>query len=333
MSHQIRKIIGLGLVAIATLSLISIFDITPFSTASLPALRSRPIHTVAQASERFAQVMLTADADRLAAHVAAIAYPRFDEVDRIRARGYLIEQLTSFGWQVQLASFAEGTNLIADKPGTDAEAGRLVVGAHFDTVKDSPGADDNASAVAALLEIARLFGRQSHPRSLQLVFFDQEESGLLGSLAYAENAANLDKTMGAIILEMLGYSCDTAGCQRYPGDLPFALPSDRGNFIGVIGDLGHPELLSAFQATERANLPPAITLPIPLSPSLPADLLRSDHAPLWQKGIGAVLVTDTANFRNPHYHQPTDTAETLDFQFLTGVTQRVIDAVELLLKG
>ncbi|NJM85592.1 MAG: M28 family peptidase [Leptolyngbyaceae cyanobacterium RM2_2_21] len=72
---------------------------------------------------------------------------------------------------------------------------------------------------------------------------------------------------------------------------------------------------------------------MPLSPNLPPDLLRSDHAAFWQRGLGAVLVTDTANFRNPHYHQPTDTADTLDLDFLTGVTQRVIDAVSMLLKG
>ena len=333
MSMQIKKIIGLGLMAIATLGLISILDIIPFATAALPALQWHSGHLVAQASERFAQVALTADRQRLADHIAAIAYPRFDEVDRIRARGYLIEQLEAFGWQVQLESFDTGINLVAEKTGRVAGAGTLVVGAHFDTVSDSPGADDNASGVAAALEVARLFGTQTYPRSLRLVFFDREEAGLVGSLAHVSKSANLDNLVGAIILEMLGYTCDLPGCQQYPADLPLELSGDRGDFIGIIGDIDHPELLQAFQTAERPSSPPAIILPVPLSPDLPPDLLRSDHAAFWQKNIGAVLVTDTANFRNPHYHQPTDTLATLNLDFLTHVTQQVIDAVGLLLKA
>ncbi|NJM85591.1 MAG: M28 family peptidase [Leptolyngbyaceae cyanobacterium RM2_2_21] len=126
---------------------------------------------------------------------------------------------------MELETFNEGINLVAEKVGTDAEAGTLLVGAHFDTVKDSPGADDNASAVAALLEIARLFGSQTNPRSLRLVFFDQEEQGLLGSLIHVANSADPASIRGAIILEMLGYTCDTPGCQRYPENLPFELPA------------------------------------------------------------------------------------------------------------
>ncbi|HEY9907095.1 MAG TPA: peptidase M28, partial [Thermosynechococcaceae cyanobacterium] len=104
-------------------------------------------------------------------------------------------------------------------------------------------------------------------------------------------------------------------------------------FIGVVGDQEHLPLLAAFQAVEGAGLPPIITLPVPFKGLLTPDLLRSDHAPFWAHNIGAVMVGDTANFRNPHYHQPTDTLETLDRPFLSGSVQRVINAVTVLLES
>jgi hypothetical protein len=272
------------------------------------------------------------NADRLMTDVEALAFNRFDAEARERAQRYIVRQLRDAGWQPQLQSFNGGTNIYAERSGTDPQAGAILVGAHYDTVARSPGADDNATAVAAVLEIARVLGDRPTSRPLKLVLFDQEETGLVGSFAFANQKEQTDSLQAAIILEMIGYACQTAGCQKYPPVLPITPPTDVGNFLAVIGDQGHLPLINAFsEAATNDNLPQVLTLPVPLLGPFTPDLLRSDHAPFWQKGIGAVMVTDTANFRNPNYHQVTDTASTIDPQFFSGSTQIVVNAVTNLL--
>ncbi|MBW4695287.1 MAG: M28 family peptidase [Lyngbya sp. HA4199-MV5] len=275
------------------------------------------------------------DPDRLFQHVKALNFERYQVGDRDRARRYLVKTLTEFGWKPQLQAFEGGVNVFAQRPGTNASAGAILVNAHYDTVNGSPGADDNGSAIAATLEIARLLGSCSTPRPLWLAFFDREEAGLVGSLNFTARPENLANLAGVVNLEMMGYACHTAGCQKYPEGLPVKPLGDRGDFLGVIGDQEHLSLLNAFQVPSSnpstSNLPAIITVPIPFKGLLTPDVLRSDHAPFWAKNIGAVMVGDTANFRNPHYHQPSDTPETLDRTFFAGATQRVINAVSMLL--
>ncbi len=275
----------------------------------------------------------TVDPTRLLAHVKALAFVRRTEAERSRARAYLSQALTSLGWSPTSQPFDSGLNLLAQRPGTDPEAGTILVAAHYDTVPGSPGADDNASGVAVILEIARLLHSRATPRTLQIAFFDREEAGLLGSLAFAADPARLVNLHGAIILDMVSFACHTAGCQRYPAGLPVASLRDRGDFLAAIGDLEHAPLLEAFQQPDQRDLPTVLTLPIPLKGLSTPDLLRSDHAPFWLKGVGAVLVTDTANFRSPHYHQPSDTFETLDPDFFAGAAQRVVNATAALLES
>ncbi len=269
--------------------------------------------------------------DRLFRHVQALNFPRYTEADRQQARNYLLETLGQVGWAPQPIAFTTGVNITAFHPGTDAKAGTLLVGAHYDTVPNSPGADDNGTGVAAVLEIAQLLGDRPSPRGLQLVLFDREEQGLEGSLAFVRQAANTQSLQGAIILEMLGFTCQTPGCQKLPQGIVAPEGSDRGNFLAVIGDQEHLSLLQAFQTRGRPAFPPVLTLPVPLRGLATPDLLRSDHAPFWMQGIGAVMVTDTANFRTPHYHQPSDTPSTLDRAFLTGAVQVVVNAITQLL--
>jgi Peptidase family M28 len=275
--------------------------------------------------------------DRLFSHLTALSFVRYRLRDRQRARDYLTQQLSQFDWTVQPQTFPQGVNLIAERAGRDPAAGTILVVAHYDTVPDSPGADDNASAVATVLEIARLLRSRPTPRTLKLVFFDQEETGLLGSFAFAAQPDNLANLVGVINLEMVGYACTTPGCQKYPDGLPKELTQsglrDRGDFVGVIGDQEHLPLLQAFQSASRPNLPPVLTVPIPLKGILTPDVLRSDHAAFWAKGIGAVMVGDTGNFRNPHYHQPSDTPETLDRAFFAGAAQLVLNATTALLEN
>ncbi len=271
------------------------------------------------------------DAERLLSDVAALSFVRSQAEGRDRARRYITQSLKQSGWTVQRQPFTAagktGENLVAIRPGRDAAAGIVLLGAHYDTVERSPGADDNATAVATLLETARLLGSETTSHTLHLVLFDLEEAGLLGSNVFVEAIANPQAYDGAMILDMLGYRCTVPGCQTYPS-LPIAAPSDQGDFLAVVVDQAHAALLSALP-TKPAGIP-VFTLAIPPFGNLMPDAIRSDHAPFWKRGIGALLVTDTANFRNPHYHQATDTPETLDSAFLAAAAQVVVDAIATL---
>ena len=285
--------------------------------------------------------------DRLLADVAALAFERFERGDRQTAQAYILQMLQATGWETRLQTFTNtdfandavegviaGTNILATRPGRDPTAGVVILGAHYDTVARSPGADDNATGVATVLEAARLLGSITTPRTLELVLFDQEETGLWGSQAFV-NALEAEELRGgdrlAVILDMVGYRCTAPNCQSYPSALPITPPSDRGDFLAVLSDQPHPELAAAFLAATAPSLPPVFTLAIPLLGAITPDLLRSDHAPFWDRRIGAALVTDTANFRNPHYHQPSDTPTTLDTEFFEGSAQIVIHAILQLL--
>lgn len=269
------------------------------------------------------------DSKKLFAHVKALSYQRYTKVERDRARSYIIQSLKKLAWLPTLQSFEGGINVFAQRTGTDPEAGAILLAAHYDTVINSPGADDNASGVAVILEVARIFARPT-PRTLQLAFFDQEELGLHGSRAFAANKAHLKNLRGVIVMDMVGFACYTAGCQQYPAGLPLIPSVDRGNFLAAVGDTEHLALLSAFQ--QPGQKIPLLTLPIPLKGMLMPDTLRSDHAPFWYQGVGAVLLTDTANLRTPHYHQPSDTPANIDRSFFTGAAQIVVNAITKLLE-
>ncbi|MEC4818195.1 MAG: M28 family peptidase [Scytonema sp. PMC 1069.18] len=283
--------------------------------------------------------------DNLFAHVQRLNFTRHTPAERSRTRAYITSELKKLGWKPQIEKFTDGVNIVAERLGTNQKAGAILVAAHYDTVVVSPGADDNASGVAVVLEIARLFASRPTSKTLQLAFFDQEEAGLLGSKAYVINKAHLENLQGAIVMDMVGYACYTSGCQQYPSGLPIAPNTDKGDFLAVVGDAEHLSLLNGFQQShntwavsnqtkeEGITLPPVITIPIPLKGLLTPDTLRSDHAPFWYQGIGAVLVTDTANLRTPHYHQPSDVPATIDRNFFAGAAQVVVNATTRLLEA
>jgi hypothetical protein len=273
------------------------------------------------------------DSKQLFSHINALNFKRYTQESRDRARDYLIQSLKKFKWSPTLQPFNGGVNVFAQRQGTDPQAGAILVAAHYDTVAVSPGADDNASGVAVVLEVARLFGSRPTPRTLQVAFFDQEELGLRGSMAFAANEAHLENLRGVIVMDMVGFACYTAGCQQYPAGLPIIPPTDRGDFLAVVGDLEHLPLLNAFQQSGQSSLPPVLTLPVPLKGMLMPDTLRSDHAPFWYGGVGAVLLSDTANLRSPHYHQSSDTPANLDKPFFKGAAQIVVNATTKLLES
>jgi aminopeptidase YwaD len=240
---------------------------------------------------------------------------------------YVREQLSQWG-DVTVHSFSNRgqihQNLILNLPGT-ITAPPILVGAHYDAVPGSPGADDNATGVAVLLELARAWAANPGRHPLRLVAFDLEEFGLLGSRAYATELRQAKQPLRLMLsLEMLGYSSSKPNSQRYPVGLERFYPT-QGNFLGLIGNW--PTIL------EMRHLKRAVIdhgqigcewLPVVLNGQSIPDTRRSDHAPFWDAGYRAILVTDTANLRNPHYHQPSDRLETLDLDFLTRVAVGLI---------
>ena len=211
-------------------------------------------------------------------------------------------------------------NLILNLPGSnDGKQTLILIGAHYDAVTGSLGADDNATGVAALLELARAFAAQPARYPVRLVAFDMEEYGLVGSSEYAAQLRQQQLPLRLMIsLEMLGYCNSAPGSQRYPAGLERFYPN-RGDFIALVGNLPTiPDLIRLSRSIRKVGVP-SEWLPTFNKGLIVPQTRRSDHAPFWDRGYPAMMVTDTAFLRNPHYHKASDRIETLDVDFLTGV--------------
>ncbi|MFQ5508268.1 MAG: M20/M25/M40 family metallo-hydrolase [Leptospirillia bacterium] len=214
-------------------------------------------------------------------------------------------------------------NIVAERPGTEPDPGVWLVGAHYDTVEGTPGADDNASAVAVLLEMAREFTRVDPKQTVRFVAFTNEEmphfsTQSQGAMVHAAGCRERGEQVHLMAsLEMLGYYTDAPGSQAYPAGLSACYP-DTGNFVAVIGSMRHgiklKRLVGAFRKVSGF---PCEYLATPFW--MPA-LVRSDHFAFWLHRYPAVMITDTADFRNPHYHSGLDTPDTLDFAAMAQVS-------------
>lgn len=287
------------------------------------------------------------DRKRLRQHVVELAAEvRPAESERLEwSRQYVERHLSDAGWDVTRHAFEaetdmgetlRGINLIARHPSASpSSTGRFCVGAHLDSRPDSPGADDNASAVAALLEIARLIpshGFDETMLDLELVAFDLEENGMLGGVEHARLAkANGVDLRGMVSLEMLGYRDARPGSQSLPKPLVGLYP-DTGDFIAVIGNQNSTQLIERFaEGMQTVDGLPVERLQVPENGTLLQATRLSDHSPFWDAGYAALMVTDTSFMRNPHYHMPSDTPDTLDWEFLRDVTQGSLEAVAYVL--
>ena len=203
----------------------------------------------------------------------------------------------------------------------------IVIGAHYDTAPGSPGADDNATGVAVLLELARDIASGPLKYPVQLVAFDMEEYGCLGSSHHAAKYKQQQESIRLMIsLEMLGYCNHNPNSQSYPAGLKYFYPNS-GNFIALIGTLRTVPDLINLSGKIRKSGQPCEWLPVPNRGLIVPDTRRSDHVPFWDNGYPAIMVTDTANMRNPHYHRGSDRIETLDLDFLAGVCQGLVEAI------
>jgi hypothetical protein len=245
----------------------------------------------------------------------------------LRAAGYAPEH------QHLTADGVDCANVEAERRGAGAPGEIVLVGAHYDSARGTPGADDNGTGVVALLSLARWMADRSLRRTVRFVAFVDEEPPYfatpgMGSAVYAARSAERRETIAAMIsLEMLGAYDDRPGTQRYPFPFGLFFP-EQGDFVAFVGNVDSRALVRAAVGAFRA------TTPLPSEgAALPAGTAAadwSDHRSFWAQGYPALMVTDTAIFRYPHYHRPSDTPDRIDLDRLARVTEglrRVIAAL------
>lgn len=278
--------------------------------------------------------------DRILAHLRSLVgerHPVLSPDALQQAADYLAEQFKTLDLEVSFHAFSAlgGTyhNVIATLPPSRSSSvppqPPLIIAAHYDTVQGSPGADDNASGLAVMLEVARRLRDVPLNRAVRFIAFCLEEEDLLGSLEYVSHLKATDQEIrGAIVLECVGYARSEESSQQSPPGTPVAVPS-VGDFLAIVGNTASAELATAIKQSTTQRVPDlkTVSLLVPGKGELLPDTRRSDHAAFWQHGYPAVMLTDTANFRNPHYHQRTDTLDTLDLAFMDQVARAVAEAV------
>ena len=253
-----------------------------------------------------------------------------------QAAQYISTQLTANGYTPRRQTFELAklplSNVEAVLEGTTRGAEIVVVGAHYDTVVGCPGANDNATGVAAVLELAQRFSRRPQPRTIRYVAFVNEEppffqTAHMGSAVYA-NALRLrdERVVGMLSLETMGYYSEEKGSQRYPAPVATLYP-DVGNFIGFVANVASARLLwRARRAFKRRTSFPLQSAAVPAA--IPG-VGWSDHWAFWQAGYPAMMVTDTAPFRYRWYHTADDTPEKIDYERLT----QVVDGLEAVIES
>jgi Zn-dependent M28 family amino/carboxypeptidase len=242
------------------------------------------------------------------------------------------ERFEALGLDVERETYATGTNVVGTLVGSSQPDELVIIGAHYDHIAGCPGADDNATGVAGLFELGRMLAGGEYARTLLLACWDEEEGGLIGSMAHAQALAASGAQMQlAISLEMIGYRSDEPDSQMVPAGFDLVFPEQvqaveaagyRGDFIALIGNEGTaPALRTAEDEAAKLDLKTIVLeADASLGPILLA-LLRSDHASFWARGVPSLMVTDTANYRNRAYHcqDGVDSIDRLDHEFAGAV--------------
>lgn len=234
---------------------------------------------------------------------------------------------------------ATGRNIIGTLSGTGTSEKVVIVDAHYDTVNNSPGADDNGSGVAGVMEVARILSRYPSKKTLRYIGFDMEEDGLRGSLAYVGSLPPNEQVEGVFNFEMIGYYSEEPNTQDIPPGFNLIFPDAtaqinanqrRGDFITNVANANCEPLALLFSSAAAEFVPDlkVVTLISPGNGTLVADLLRSDHAPFWFGNKPALMLTDGADYRNDCYHTPQDMADDkLNFTFMANVVKATVAAV------
>jgi hypothetical protein len=273
----------------------------------------------------------------LASEIGPRSFENFASLEA--ARFYLLSTLgpSNLGYPVREQRYTVNeqtfSNVEAELPGKRWPREIIVIGAHYDSLAPTPGADDNASGVASLLTLAEIFAGNPQGRTLRFVAFTNEEppwfqTADMGSLRYAkELRAKGENVVAMLALESIGYFSDQPGSQHYPPPLDQLYP-DTGNFLAVVGSPAHARLVDFVHSA--IGYSGAIPVQKGALPPQTPGVGWSDHWSFWENGYPAVMLTGTAPFRNPNYHQPTDTAATLDYERLGRATAAIRQAIEAL---
>lgn len=277
-------------------------------------------------------VRLEAHVSRLAGHIGERNLFRYRSL--LRAAEYVEASFVAAGHEPRSQAYVvDGKavrNIETELLGTHPEAGIIVVGAHYDSVLGSPGANDNASGVAAMLELARLLHDRKLARTVRLVAFANEEppffyTDSMGSVRYATRAAERGERIAAMLsLETIGYYSDEPGSQHFPFPLGFFY-KDTGNFVGFVGNLRSQSLVRRATAAFRRHARfPSEGL---AAPGWLTGVGWSDHWSFWRAGFSAIMVTDTAPYRYPAYHSPLDRPHEVDYERLARVVDGLVAVV------
>ncbi|OGS27055.1 MAG: peptidase M28 [Elusimicrobia bacterium RIFOXYB2_FULL_48_7] len=256
-----------------------------------------------------------------------------------KAAAYIERSFRESGYTPEIQTFKqefrlskdEFKNIICSLGPPDAE--RIIVGAHYDVFGDQPGADDNASGIAGLLELARILKIQNPALKYRVDFaaYSLEEppffrTDSMGSAVHAKSLFDSGKKIKAMIcLEMIGYYSESRGTQGFPMFIMKLFYPSRGNFIAVVGNSGQGKLIR--QVKKNMKTGPGMGVESLSAPSWLPGTDFSDHLNYWKYGYKAVMVTDTAFFRNPNYHNSTDTIETLNFDKMSEVVKGIYQAI------
>lgn len=288
-------------------------------------------------------------ADRLFTHVdrlAGLIGPRVLTQPRAyqAAVTYIERTLPAEGEKITHETYQLGgydaSNIILERRGTTRPDEIIVIGAHYDTVPETPGADDNASAVAMLLEVARLTQSFPSKRTIRFVAFPCEEpphfhTDTMGSQQYARLCRQRrENIVGMLCLEMVGYYSTAPNSQKVPNEIPRLLRPffpKRGNFLAAVANLRSLRLLWSFRrGFKKAAKFPLFTVALP---EIIHAIRLSDNSSFWDQGFPALMITDTSFLRNPHYHHATDLPGTLDYPRMSRATLGVASATMHLAKG
>ncbi len=295
-----------------------------FTMIRMPSASYRGPWQPLSETEEAVRERLVHDVEKLAGKIGdrnVAAYENY-----LRAADFIESSLEDAGYEVTRYGFeVEGRtcyNLVAELTGAERPDEILVLGAHYDSVFGTPAANDNATGVAALLELARTFAELAPARTVRFVAFANEEPPFfqtenMGSRVYARLIRERgDNVIGMVSLETLGYYSDEPGSQKYPFPFQLLYPNE-GNFLAFVGNVRSRSFLrDGIRAFREGVRFPSEGAAIP---SFIEGVGWSDHWAFWQEGYPAFMVTDTALFRYPYYHTPEDTPDKLDFERFTRV--------------
>lgn len=260
-------------------------------------------------------------------------------------KDFIEERFLSSGLQVNRHEFTfqgyGAANIIGSLPGQSQEEIIYIIDAHFDTVSNSPGADDNGSGVVGMLESMRVLSAHNFAHTIKFIGFDlEEELGVgAGSRRYVNEAIMpYEQIEGVFNLEMIGYSCNQPNCQQLPAGFDVLFPEFyasvaahdfRGDFIANVSNENSNPIRLAFDNCAAEFVPElrVLSLAVAGNGQIAPDLRRSDHAFFWDAGYQALILSDTANFRHPNYHRPNETLGSLDFDFMANVVKATVATV------